>query len=142
MRRRYVLAAGVRYGIAAGLRGQDLVPSERFFAGGGNSVRGFGQDRLGPFAGSAPLGGESVFVANGEFRLPLAGFIDGVAFADTGNVFSRWRQFHLGEMRRTAGVGLRLRTPYLLFRFDYGFILDRASGEPRSRLTFGIGQAF
>ena len=142
MKSRVVYAAGVRYGIAAGMQGQDLVPSERFFGGGSNSVRGFAQDRLGPLAGTSPIGGESIFIANNELRFPIYRFVDGVGFADAGNVFERWRDFRVGEIRYTGGAGLRVRTPYFLFRLDYGLILGRRIGEPRGRLFFGIGQAF
>jgi outer membrane protein assembly complex protein YaeT len=142
MKNRLVYGAGVRYGIAAGLQGQSLVPSERFFGGGSNSVRGFAQDMLGPLSGSMATGGESIFIANNELRFPLFKSIDGVGFADAGNVYASWRDFRFGDIRYTGGAGLRLRTPFFLFRLDYGLILDRRTGEPRGRLFFGIGQAF
>jgi outer membrane protein assembly complex protein YaeT len=141
-RSRIVYAGGVRFGIAAGMGGQDLVPSERFFAGGSTTVRGFVQDRLGPISGSSPTGGESMFVVNNEIRFPLYKFFDGVGFVDTGNVFERWRDFRISDLRYTGGAGLRVRSPYFLFRLDYGFILDRRTGEPSGRLFFGIGQTF
>ena len=142
MRPRLVYATGLRYGLAVGLQGQELVPSERFYSGGANSVRGFAQDRLGPFSGGSPVGGESIFIANNELRFPLYRFIDGVGFADAGNVFERWRDFRFGDIRYTGGAGLRVRTPYFLLRVDYGFNLNRRAGDPRGRVFFGIGQAF
>jgi outer membrane protein insertion porin family len=39
-------------------------------------------------------------------------------------------------------MGLRLRTPYFMLRFDYGFKLDRQRGESRGAFFFSIGQAF
>ena len=42
-----VLASAVRLGVADAF-GQVLIPSERFFAGGGNSVRGYDEDAIGP----------------------------------------------------------------------------------------------
>ena len=142
MRSRFVYAGAVRYGTAEGMGAQDLVPSERFFAGGSTTVRGFVQDRLGPISGISPTGGESLFVINNEIRFPLYKFFDGVGFSDAGNVFERWRDFRLNDLRYTAGAGLRVRSPYFLFRLDYGFILDRRTGEPTGRLFFGIGQTF
>ena len=142
LRSRIVYAGGVRFGLASGLGGQTLIPSERFLAGGGTSVRGFAQNRLGPLAGSTPLGGESIFVVNQELRLPLYRFVDVVGFVDAGNVFPKWRDFDLTGLRSSAGAGLRLRTPYLLLRLDYGFVLDRRTGERAGRLFFGIGQSF
>lgn len=142
MKNRFVYAGGVRYGVAQGLYGQSLVPSERFFAGGPNSVRGFGQDRLGPFSGGSPIGGESMFVVNNEVRFPLYKFFDGVGFNDIGQVYDNWRDFRVGDLRYTGGIGLRMRTPFFLLRLDYGVVLNRKPGDPFGRLYFGIGQSF
>lgn len=142
VRQRYVLAASARYGIAAGLAGQDLVPSERFYSGGANSVRGFRQDFLGPVAGNTPLGGESLLVFNGEFRTPLYRFFDAVGFVDAGNVVERWRDLRLADLRLAGGAGLRVRTPYFLIRMDYGWVFNRRANEPSGRFSIGIGQSF
>jgi outer membrane protein insertion porin family len=48
----------------------------------------------------------------------------------------------LRDLRKSAGTGLRVRTPYLLLRLDYGFKLDRRLGESRGAFFFSIGQAF
>ena len=51
-------------------------------------------------------------------------------------------EFSFGDLRNTAGVGLRVRTPWFLLRLDYGVKLDRRPDESRGRLFFSIGQAF
>ncbi|MEZ5356317.1 MAG: translocation/assembly module TamB domain-containing protein [Bryobacteraceae bacterium] len=142
-RPRMIYAGGVRAGVGKGIGGQDLIISERFFAGGGTSMRGFEQDALGPtdFFGD-PTGGEAVFLTNHELRFPMFSIFDGVGFMDMGNVFRRAGDFSLGDLRKSAGVGLRVRTPYFLLRLDWGFKLDRKPNEPRSRFFFSIGQAF
>jgi len=43
---------------------------------------------------------------------------------------------------RPVVFGLRIRTPYFLIRFDYGFKLDRRPGETLAKPFFSIGQAF
>ena len=50
--------------------------------------------------------------------------------------------FDITDLRETAGIGLRVRTPWFLIRGDYGFVLDQRPGERRSRFYFSIGQAF
>ncbi|MEZ5403814.1 MAG: BamA/TamA family outer membrane protein [Bryobacteraceae bacterium] len=112
-RPRVIYAGGVRAGVGRGIGGQDLIISERFFAGGGTSMRGFAQDTLGPvdFFGD-PEGGEAVFITNQEVRFPMLSIFDGVGFVDIGNVFRRAGDFSLGDLRKSAGVGLRVRTPY------------------------------
>jgi outer membrane protein insertion porin family len=79
---------------------------------------------------------------NGELRFPLISLLDGVAFTDVGNVWQRAKDISFTDLRKTAGIGLRVRTKWVLVRGDYGFILDRRAGEPRSRFYFSIGQAF
>ena len=142
-RPRLTWASGVRVGLSRGFAGQDIVPSERFFAGGGTTVRGFKQDELGPkdFLND-PEGGEAVVIINQELRFPIVGMFEGVGFVDLGNVYSRWDDVDLTSLRSAGGFGLRLRTPYFLIRADYGFKLDRKPGESSGAFFFSIGQAF
>ena len=78
-------------------QGFSLIPlPEQFFAGGGNSHRGFGLNQAGPRdPGSGfPVGGTALFVNNLELRLPPATLPylgEGFGFAifhDMGNVFT------------------------------------------------------
>jgi outer membrane protein insertion porin family len=140
---RLVYAGAVRVGLARGLGGQDLIPSERFFAGGGTTMRGFAEDSLGPLnILDEPAGGNAVFIVNNEIRFPLISIFDGVGFVDLGNVYDSVSNFDPFDLRKSAGFGLRLRTPYFLLRADYGFKLDRRPGESRGAFFFSIGQAF
>ncbi|MBI2820730.1 MAG: translocation/assembly module TamB domain-containing protein [Acidobacteria bacterium] len=142
-RSRVVYAGNVRVGLAGGLGGQELIRSERFFAGGGTTLRGFEQDSVGPrdFLGD-PAGGDAVFITNHEIRFPLIGMFDGVTFLDLGNVYARAADFNPFKVRKSAGLGLRVHTPYFLLRFDYGFKLDRRPGETAGGFFLNIGQAF
>lgn len=83
-----------------------------------------------------------MLVLNNELRFPMFWIFDGVGFVDIGNVFPSLNDFKFSELRKTAGFGLRLRTPALMLRFDYGFKLDRRPGESRGAFFFSIGQAF
>jgi len=140
---RLVYAGAARLGLAKGLGGQNLVASERFFAGGGTTLRGFAQNTLGPkdFLGD-PTGGNAVLLLNNELRFPMASIFDGVGFVDIGNTYRKATDFSFGDLRKAAGMGLRIRTPYFLIRLDYGFKLDRRLGESRGGFFFSIGQAF
>jgi len=136
-------ASGLRIGLSKGL-GQDLIPSERFFAGGGTTMRGFEKDEVGPknpYTGLAE-GGEAVFVLNQELRFPLYKELSGVVFVDLGNVYSKASDFNPFTVRKAAGFGLRFNTRFVLLRFDWGFKLDRRPGESLSKVFFSIGQAF
>jgi outer membrane protein assembly complex protein YaeT len=140
---RLVYAGALRVGLAAGLGGQDLVASERFFAGGGTTVRGFEQNTLGPLGfDGAPDGGGGMLVINNELRFPMFSIFDGVGFLDMGNIYRRVSDMSLRDLRYSGGFGLRLRTPYFLLRLDYGVKLDRRPGESFGEFFFSIGQAF
>jgi outer membrane protein insertion porin family len=80
---------------------------EQFFAGGGNSHRGFGLNQAGPRDPSSgfPVGGTAQFVNNVELRLPpltLPLLGDGFGFAifhDMGNVFTAPHDMLKGLLR-------------------------------------------
>jgi outer membrane protein assembly complex protein YaeT len=118
-------------------------PSERFFAGGDTTVRGFRRDRLGPVdVDGAPVGGEGVFLLNEELRFPIFRTLQGVVFYDAGNVYRTLDDYDPTDLRHVAGAGLRLSTPIGPFRFEYGALLDRKAGEGRGEFFISIGQAF
>jgi outer membrane protein assembly complex protein YaeT len=138
-----VYASGVRAGFGKGI-GQDLPDSAKFFAGGSTTVRGFEKDEVGPRdpVTGKPAGGDSVFILNQELRFPVYKLLRGVVFADLGNVYPTVSDFDPFDVRSSAGFGLRVKTPYVLVRFDWGFKLDRRTGESPSEFFFSIGQAF
>ena len=137
-----VLAAAGRLGLATGF-GDALLPFERFFAGGGNTVRGYAQDSLGPVnVFGALAGGNALLILNQEIRVPIVWRFRGVGFVDAGNVFESVADFTLRGLRTSAGVGLRIESPIGLVRLDYGLALQRAEGEPRGRFFFSLGQVF
>jgi outer membrane protein assembly complex protein YaeT len=80
---------------------------EQFFAGGGNSHRGFGLNQAGPRDPSSgfPVGGTALFVNNSELRLPpltLPYLGEGFGFAifhDMGNVFTAPHDMLTGLLR-------------------------------------------
>jgi len=69
---------------------------ERYFAGGGTSLRGFALNQAGPrdFGTGFPVGGQALLVLNQEFRFPMrlpfiGTALGGAIFYDGGNVYSR-----------------------------------------------------
>jgi outer membrane protein assembly complex protein YaeT len=139
----FVWASNYRIGLADAFA-QVLIPSKRFYAGGGNSIRGFELDSVGPidpYLGT-PEGGESLFIMNQELRFPIYKWIRGVAFYDMGNVYLNLSDFNPFKSRHSIGFGLRLDTPVSLIRLDYGVNLFPLLGEPGAVFFFSIGQAF
>jgi outer membrane protein assembly complex protein YaeT len=107
----------------------DLPASQRFFAGGSTSVRGFQLDRLGVADVLSDTGlsngGNGLVVLNAELRTD-AGRLFGrrlgvVGFVDAGNVFARTSDVSLAGLRATAGFGARYDSPLGPVRLDLGF---------------------
>src|SRR5487761_943930 len=96
--RSLVFARSTTFGIEQPFDGStaDNVPlPERFFAGGGTSIRGFALNQAGPrdITTGFPIGGLALLTFNEELRfpmhLPLIGSrLGGAIFYDAGNVFS------------------------------------------------------
>ena len=118
--------------------------SERFYAGGPNSVRGFEYQKLGPLdEARTPSGGQLRWVWNViEIRKRVYKMLDGAIFLDMGNVWSTPETFRFREVRFSPGAGLRLNTPLGVGRIDLGVNVDRKPGEPRFQWSFSMGQAF
>ncbi len=129
---------------------EDLPASERFFAGGDNTIRGFALDTVGApntiDPQGFPKGGNAVLILNAELRVPVWKEVGATFFVDGGNVFERVTQFDFGELRGSAGFGVRYRSPIGPIRLDLGFKMDRREFNGRlesaSVLHFSIGQAF
>ena len=67
---------------------------------------------------------------------PIAGDqIIAVAFFDAGNSYNKLRDFNFLELRKGAGAGVRIRSPFGLIGFDYAYNLDEGGWEPH--LQFG-----
>jgi outer membrane protein assembly factor BamA len=129
---------------------RDLPASERFFAGGDTTIRGFALDSVGApetiATNGIPQGGDAEIVLNAELRAPLFRQVGGVLFADGGNVFARTSDIDLSRLRGSLGFGLRYRSPIGPIRLDVGFKLDRrligTTLEKGYAIHFSIGQAF
>ena len=174
-RRRVIFAGGARLGLGTGFPrdverqdaagnpiigpdGQpltqtvrDLPASERFFAGGDTTVRGFQLDRLGRpetfDRDGTPIGGHVEVIMNGELRVALWKDIGAVGFLDVGNVFAFVNDVRLGQLRAGAGFGIRYKSPVGPIRVDFGFKLGAlqtfgVNKESRFGLHISLGQAF
>ncbi len=137
-------AVALRGGIGRGLGGIDDLPLvERFFLGGGKSVRGFAQDSLGPQSSDGdPTGGNAFVSASTELRTDLFWGVGLVLFIDGGNVWSRNNEVDMRDLRYAWGTGLRYETPVGPFRLDYGRKFDVKEGEDPDEIHFSLGHAF
>ena len=133
-----MVAGSLRLGAAHPYGGDLELPiSERFFAGGGSSLRGFDTDFAGPLdpITNNPVGGNALVIGSLELRVPVFRFIHLAGFYDTGNVFRTVGDIHFSGFSHTVGLGLRIKTPFGPLRADYGFNLNLSSDLRNRGLT-------
>lgn len=133
-----VLGTRARAGYISAHSDERLPIYERFYLGGINSLRGLRD--VGPKDEEDDvIGGKTMFNVNVDFVFPLiknAG-MKGVIFFDAGNAWESG--YDLGDLRQTAGVGIRWYSPIGPLRLEWGYVLDREEDEPASRWEFTIG---
>jgi outer membrane protein insertion porin family len=144
------------------LSDKKLPTYERFQLGGMNSLRGFDYRDLSPKKISIEegidangefyqtiyttyIGGNKFVQFNFEILYPLiekAGLM-GVIFYDMGNVYDNSESIDLGNLRQSAGFGIRWNSPMGPMRFEYGSIIHPEKGErANGKFEFAIGSAF
>jgi translocation and assembly module TamA len=139
---RTVLALRGSVGSLLNAQAEDVPVAQRFFAGGGGSVRGYGFQTIGPRdARGRPRGGASVLEGSIELRQRFGTSFGGVAFVDAGGVgvepFTPTDALRVG-----AGVGVRYYTAFGPVRADVAVPLVRQQGSNSFGLYIGIGHAF
>lgn len=140
---RTVLAGRVRLGTIL-LDGsvEDVPAPQRFYAGGGGSVRGFAYQGVGPrLADGTPEGGLSLFEGSLEVRQRLKGRWGVVAFVDAGDVgLERYPEFK--DLSVGAGLGVRYILPFGPIRFDVATPVANRRGASPIQVYVSIGQSF
>ncbi|MCX6174063.1 MAG: BamA/TamA family outer membrane protein [Ignavibacteriales bacterium] len=151
---------------------QSAIPlNQRLYAGGSNSVRGWGtrqlvpkkvefdlaanptQDDLEAFLGKgAATGGFFLMEGSVETRNRLIGRLGTALFIDYGNTWNGYQEFRYDEIAVAAGFGLRYYSDFVPLRIDFGFkIYDPNDRRPMVSKEFwkeilqfhiGIGEAF
>ena len=131
-----------------------LAPSQRFFAGGDHSVRGFGLNDLSPVeqatnpdgslkfdADGNPVlekvGGKHLFAASMELVRDLPKNLAIAVFADAGNAFDNFGD----PLMYSVGIGMRFRLPVVSVGIDVAQALTTPAGStnrpgPRLHLNF------
>src|SRR6266436_2146946 len=143
------IAFGARAGIihsltVSGPEEATAIPiDERFFNGGSDTVRSFGERDLGPHDHrDHPLGGEFFTVFNVEYTFPIFGELQGAIFTDAGNLLPTSEEPGLDDMRYAIGAGLRYKLPVGPIRLDYGVNPDPHPQEDFGAFHFSFGFAF
>jgi translocation and assembly module TamA len=137
-----VLAARLHLGSITNGTVEDIPAPQRFFAGGGGSVRGFGFQEVGPrLSDNTPEGGLSLAEASVELRRRLTEKWGVVVFLDAGTVgdaqFPSFRESSVG-----AGFGVRYNLGFGPIRVDLATPVTSRRGESPLQVYVSIGQSF
>ena len=115
----------------------ELPASQRFFAGGDRSVRGFALNELSPpgppdeNGNPTKEGGENKLIASIEIERDLPRDFRLAAFYDTGNAFNNWND----PLEYSIGVGIRWKLPMLMIGLDVAQALSEPGKNPRLHLN-------
>ena len=130
------------YKVVGGIASNSTKESQKFWVGGGNSLRGYDG---GFFRGSQKL------VATIENRTQINDIIGFVVFADAGRAwkqngrdpsYTRDNKDFGHNIGTTAGVGIRLNTPIGPLRFDFGWPVGNKMDDDGMKFYFNMGQSF
>ena len=128
------------------LTGAELkkVPAdERYYSGGGGSVRGYAYQSLSEYDNDDPTGGRSFVEASFETRFRYASNWGSVLFVDGGFAEATSTPSWTGLVRWSAGIGIRYFTAATPLRFDIAWPLHRRKDiDDDFQLYISLGQAF
>jgi len=122
----------------------DAVPAdERFYAGGGGSIRGYEYQSVGPQVAGVPAGGDKLLEFSTELRLQPGKRLGYVAFVDGGSVYNELFDNYSRSLRYGAGLGVRWFTTIGPLRADLAYPLNPAPDQvERLQFYISLGQAF
>lgn len=148
----------------------EIPVNQRLYAGGSNSVRGWGARDLVPenallnftnlsqediealLIRGAAAGGLFLFEGSVETRHKFLGSLGATFFIDYGNTWNDYSEFRFDQIAVAVGVGFRFYSEFIPFRVDLGMKAydprDRRSPFSKSfwgevlQIHIGIGEAF
>ncbi len=139
-----VLALRGQAGSIIGGKIPQVPASDRFFAGGGGTVRGYEYQNVGPHYGdNTPQGGLSLLDGTVELRQRVSGPIGAVVFLDSGAVGTQATP-SFSHVDTSVGVGLRYDLGFAPVRVDIATPLNRpsAASQPPIQVYLSVGQSF
>jgi translocation and assembly module TamA len=112
---------------------EELPASYRFFAGGDQSVRGYGYEELSPVDENGnKVGGRHLLTATIELQRNLPRNLVAAVFMDGGNAFNKFGD----PLKYSVGVGLRYRLPFLSIGLDIAQSISDPDRGPRLHINF------
>jgi outer membrane protein insertion porin family len=153
---RWSLTLRQRSNVGAPLGSSDFIPlADRFYAGGGFTLRGYDTRDVGPLAQTVRvvngdliideqrIGGEARLLGTAEVKFKINDILRLYTFADGGGVWLEPEDFDPGDLKFGVGVGLGIEVPYLgPIRFDYGIPINPDSDQGGGQFYFQTNLRF
>jgi outer membrane protein insertion porin family len=139
-----ILAGRLKIGFAEPLGPEENLPiSERLYAGGEKSVRGYARRKLGPLDSRGnPIGGLSLIEGSLELRRSIWGPLGGALFVDFGQVSLRSFDPPVNDLKFGSGFGVNYQTPVGPLSLYLGFPWRPARGVDSWQIYFSVGAFF
>lgn len=139
---RYVLAGRLAAGTLTGAPLAAIPSEQRFYAGGGGSIRGYTLGTVSPLLFGKIIGGRSLLEGSAEVRIKVTQTIGIVPFIDAGGAFRASVPNFKDYVGVGAGIGLRYLTPIGPIRLDVATPVNRRPTDSPIAAYVSIGQAF
>lgn len=151
-----IVAGHVKFGHIFRRTFEKILPIDRFYLGGPDSVRGYEPDALPPLGISIGIvdgkpveqftiqGGSSMFLANLELRFPVYQSFGAVLFQDFGVLSQSGFAGFKERWYPGSGFGFRYKTPIGAIRFDIGWKWKKRIKEDTKSYAWylTLGEAF
>ncbi len=112
---------------------EELPASYRFFAGGDQSVRGYGYQELSPVdADGNKIGGRHLMTGTIEVQRDLPKNLVAAVFMDAGNAINKFGD----PLEYSVGIGVRYRLPFLSIGIDVAQSISEPERSPRFHINF------
>ena len=123
---------------------ESVPANERYYAGGGGSIRGYEYQQVGPKVDGVPTGGDKLLEFSAELRVQPGNRLGYVLFLDGGTVYNDLVSTDTERaLRFGAGFGLRWFTTIGPLRFDAAYPLNPDESQvERVQFYISLGQAF
>ena len=142
----FVLTTGAKIGTMGTFNGDRVPLYDRYFLGGGDSVRGFPYRSIGPVDGNDDnYGGQFMYLFTAELSHPIYKVLRGAFFCDVGDATSG-RFGPISSPNVGIGYGLRIMVPGIdmPIRLDlaYPIVCNQEGVGKRLRFHFNMGFSF
>ncbi len=135
-----------KIGTVAGFdRDSDDVPLfEKYFLGGGDSIRGFDYRSVSPKYNEKSIGGQTMLLVTAEVSHPIWGPVRGAVFCDVGNASRNSYSMPFSDLNVGLGYGLRIKLPYLHapIKLDLAYPIVNNVRDESSKLRFHFNIGF